>query len=366
MKKKTMITKLFIACMLAPMIAVTLAACGGGSSTGGEEPSDAETSSGDAVSTLGEDGKYHIRMANIAALSWSLEPLAIGIEKGFFEEENIVIEDQGPVDVFTQLALLESGSLDIINDMESDAIAAIDVGSNIIEIASSDIASKDQPHMAYVVTEDSPVRRGSDLVGATSGLSSANGCSLGFLYEFAAQDGVENPARDVAFVTAGEPALLESLRRGDVAVAGLHGNTNEAVLKNLYPDLRVLFTDYDILEDRGGNVGWYAAKDWVTEDPERTTAFVRAIAKTNNWINANPEEAGELYKTLAVVEVNDAIFAVRAYGKDGLINSKGIETWIEILSRPDSFQPLQNADLTFDDVATNAYNPYANETAQQQ
>jgi ABC-type nitrate/sulfonate/bicarbonate transport system substrate-binding protein len=355
MKQKTTV-KLFTAGLMV-LLGIALVACGGDKS--GSTASDG--GEGASSSTLGADGKYHIRIANVAASAWALEPLCIGIEKGFFEEANVVIEDQGPVDVFTQLSLLEAGNLDIINNMESDAIAAVDVGSKIIGIASSDIASKKYPHMAYVVLEDSPYQEAADLVGETVGLGGTNGCSVGFLYEYLRQGGVTDPFSNIEYITAAEPALLEALRKGEVAVAGIHGNTNKEVLKGLYPDLRVLFDDYDILEDRGGGVSWYALREWAEADPDRTTAFISAIAKTNNWINDNPEEAGELYKTLATVEVNEDTFVVRAYGKDGLINPAAIETWLDILSTPDSFQPLKNTNLTFDNVATNRYNPHAEE-----
>jgi ABC-type nitrate/sulfonate/bicarbonate transport system substrate-binding protein len=348
---------LALALAFAFVSSLSLTACGDKNETSSGSGASGSAAGGSAAAE--GEAKYVYKLAGIGRNATAIDPIAVGIEKGFFAEEGIEVEDVGEVDVLQFVALLESGSVDAGLTMESDGVAAVDVGADIVEVAVGPSVSEEKPHMAYVVLEDSPLQYGDDLVGAKIGLTGLNGCNLGFVYEYAAQQGLEDPAKDLDVISASAPALLESLRAGDLDLIGLHGTTNEEIIKKIYPDVRVLFTDYDIAQDRAGDIAWYLRRSWAEEDPERARAFVAAIAKTNNFLNEHPDEALEVYKTVAKTELNEEIFVTPYYAPDGKIIESHLQFWIDTLTKPDSFQPLQNNDITFDDVATNQYNPNA-------
>ncbi|SHN51217.1 ABC transporter substrate-binding protein [Desulfitobacterium chlororespirans] len=344
MKKNLRKTIRIISSLLTAALLISLTACG-------------SSASSSEVPTV-EGAKYVFKLAGIGTSATQIDPVAVGIEKGFFAEEGIEVKDVGEVDVLQFVALLESGSVDAGLTMESDIVAAIDVGADIVEVAVGPAVTREKPHMAYVVLENSPIKSGADIKAAKIGLTGLNGCNVGFLYEYAALNGIKDPARELDVTSSSAPALLEALRAGQLDLTALHGTTNEEVIKRIYPDLRVLFTDYDFAEDRAGDIGWCLRRSWAEEDPDRARAFVAAIAKSNNFVNNNPEEALEIYRKVAKTELNEKIFQTPYYAKDGLIQESHVQYWIDTLSKPNSFQPLQNKDIKFEDVATNKYNPH--------
>lgn len=345
MKNNLNKTSRIISSVLMAALVIALTACGSGASSS-------------AVPAAGEGAKYVFKLAGIGTSATQIDPVAVGIEKGFFAEEGIEVEDVGEVDVLQFVALLESGSVDAGLTMESDIVAAIDIGADIVEVAVGPAVTREKPHMAYVVLEDSPIKSGADIKDAKIGLTGLNGCNIGFLYEYAALNGIKDPASELDVTSSSAPALLEALRAGDLDLTALHGTTNEEVIKRIYPDLRVLFTDYDFAEDRAGDIGWCLRRSWTEENPDRARAFVAAIAKSNNFVNNNPVEALEVYRKVAKTELNEKIFQTPYYAKDGLIQESHVQYWIDTLSKPNSFQPLQNKDIRFEDVATNQYNPH--------
>jgi ABC-type nitrate/sulfonate/bicarbonate transport system substrate-binding protein len=95
----------------------------------------------------------------------------------------------------------------------------------------------------------------------------------------------------------------------------------------------------------------------VEENPDVVRRFVTATAKTFNWINENRDEAYDIYKN-AVPTINEDIFKIQPYAKDALIDKAHVDIWLELLGTPGQVYLLKNK-LTFDDVATNEFNPNA-------
>jgi ABC-type nitrate/sulfonate/bicarbonate transport system substrate-binding protein len=175
---------------------------------------------------------------------------------------------------------------------------------------------------------------------------------------WAKQDGVENPLKEIEEIASPEETLVESLKKGDFDVAGLH-ITPDNVAK-LFPEVDILFTDYDVLGETGGDVGWYFRKNYIEENPEVVTRFLKAVAKTNNAINANPTEAGTFFKGIANVAINEQLYYVQHFANNGIAEPSHTQAWIDILSTKDQAVELLQLKkaITIDDVLTNQYNPY--------
>ena len=264
--------------------------------------------------------------------------------------------DLGNINIPQYVAAISSGTIDGALLMASDGVAAIDNGAGFIEVATGRDSVEGNPHMTYVTLKDNAgISRGKDLVGKKVGVSSKLGCTAGFPLEYAAQDGVENPLNSISFVVAQEVTLVDALRKGSVDVVGLH--LPETVINKLYPDVKVLFTDNTILQNRGGDIGWFFPKKFVDANPEAVKGFVTAIAKANDWINANPEEAKELYWKINP-NVNKDTFVINHFAEHGLIQESHVQIWLDILGSGKSIQTLKNK-WTFDQIATNKYNPNA-------
>jgi ABC-type nitrate/sulfonate/bicarbonate transport system substrate-binding protein len=212
--------------------------------------------------------------------------------------------------------------------------------------------------------EAAGVKVGQDLVGKRLATSNAvGGCTVGFPLELMNQAGVEKPLDQFASnVTVPESELVQTLLRGDADVVGTH--LVPRVVREQYGDqVKIVFSDYDILKDLGGDMDWYMRKDYVEQNPEVVERFVNAIAKTNNFIDESPEEAGQVYKDEAIntynKSINEDFFNVRHYAIDGLVREDHTQLWIDLLANPDQIQQFANQ-LTFEQVATTAYNAAAN------
>jgi ABC-type nitrate/sulfonate/bicarbonate transport system substrate-binding protein len=245
--------------------------------------------------------------------------------------------------------------------MTSEGLGAIDNGAPIIAVAGgSDTPDDKNTHMTFLVKKDSPIKTGQDFVGKKLASPAANGgCTGGFPLEFMRQAGVEDPISKIELVTTPESDVVPALLSGGADAPDIVGShLVPRVVEKLYGDqVDIVFTDWDILEDKGGDMDWYVTKDYLAKNPDIVAKFVAATAKTNNFIDEHPEEAGEIYKSVAPI-INEELFNVRHYAVDGLIREDHTQLWIDLLGNPGQVQLFKNK-LTFDQVATNEFNPNA-------
>jgi ABC-type nitrate/sulfonate/bicarbonate transport system substrate-binding protein len=344
MRKASLARNLFLFPLIALLSLMT--ACGG---SGGDAADVGDADAGDA-----NESPYVFKWASFGTGLTSVDAMSIGVYNGFFEEENVVIESVGEVAIPEYIPALLSGSVTGAMLMTSNGIAAIDNGADIIEVAVNSYTTEELPHMVFVVSEDAPIYDGKDLEGKRIGIPAIDGCTAGFPLEYAKQAGVDDPNKALPFVVIPDSGLVEALRNGEVDVVGLH--VPQHVAEKIYPDTRLLFTDYDILDNRGGDISYYFPKSFVEENEEAVRRFIAAVAKSNNWINEHPEESVRIYKEEINPNANVYLLYAPHFAEDALIDQSHTDIWIDILSAGDSIQPLENS-WTFDDVATNGYNP---------
>jgi ABC-type nitrate/sulfonate/bicarbonate transport system substrate-binding protein len=341
--------KIRTACFAALLALVfALSACGGsgGGGNSGDSGGGDEAGAGDAA--------YVFKIAGLNTGATGVDSASVGLAKGFFAEEGVTLENAGDIAIPQYTSALLQGSLDAIMLMTSDGVAAVDNGADIVSVAGGFAVTEEKPHMIYVVLEDSPLQYGDSISGKKVGIAGLGGCLAGFPLEYARQIGVADPKGEVELITSPENTLVDSLRAGTYDIVGLHVQPAQA--EKLYPGTRILFTDYDLFGDKGGDIDWYVKRSLAEENPDAVRAFVAGVAKTNNWINENQDEALELYRTLAP-EINEDLYRVAIYAKDGLLYEDHIQVWIDLFSTGTNIQELVNKDLTPADIFTNEYNP---------
>ncbi|MDR0851947.1 MAG: ABC transporter substrate-binding protein [Clostridiales Family XIII bacterium] len=345
LKKSKRISLILIAVFMVAVL--TFTACG--SSNNGASGAGAQG---------GEGAPIVIKLAGTGVSATGVDPITIAIEEGYFAEQNLLVEDVGDMDVLQFVAMLENGSIDFSMTMESDGIGAIDQGAKIVEIGVAGTSTEKYPHMVFLVREDDDLHSATDLVGKKVAAFGINGCMTGFPYEYLAQAGVEDPANAIEFITSPENTLVDSLLKGDLDCVGIHGPVGVEAIERNYPGVRILFSDYTIFGEKGGDLGWYTSVKYADEHPEIVTAFLAAVGKAQNFVNDHPEEAAEIYKPLALNGISEDFFEVKNFAKDALIQQSHTEEWLRVLTEGKSFQPLDN-EWTFEQVATNKYNPAA-------
>jgi NitT/TauT family transport system substrate-binding protein len=281
---------------------------------------------------------------------------------GYFDEESITIEDAGDIPPVDQLPALLSGTVDIGQFMLTSGIKAIANGADIVMIAADQATTETRPHTAFYVLEDSPIQSGQDLVGTKVGTEVAvEECMTTFLLKFMKDDGVDNPKDQVEFFTQVEETLIDSLRKGDYDVVAIH--QPKEIIAAQYSDLRYLTSDYENFGTSLGDVGWFAKRSYIEENEDVVRGFVSAIAKVNDYIIANPEEAGTVYKENSRYRINDAAFHIQGLSEHALIDVEHIKKWIEIIGDGElepNGAPDTSAVAAVDPetVYTNDFNPF--------
>ncbi|MDR1953377.1 MAG: ABC transporter substrate-binding protein [Clostridiales Family XIII bacterium] len=336
--------------LLALILAFTtlgMAACG--------DSSDDDTSGDSASTGEGSTDTTVVKLSGLGGDPTRVDAALIAQELGYFAEEGLEIEDVGVIDIPQHVSAVASGTVDTISLMTSEGLTAVDGGADIIQVATDQTTTADKQHMTFLVLPDSGIKTGKDLVGKRIGTASASGgCTAGFPLEFIAQDGVETPRDKVELQTIPEETLVTALKAGDTDAIGVH--LTKAQTEILYPDLEVLFTDYDILGENGGDTGWFFTREYTEKNPETVTKFIRAITKAQAWINENNDEALEIYREKAIA-VNEDLLWVAHFSDDGINNPAGAQIWIDLFSSGDSSITLKNTDIQVSDFTTDEFNP---------
>jgi ABC-type nitrate/sulfonate/bicarbonate transport system substrate-binding protein len=338
---KTSKKAVILLALIMALGAMAMTACGGSSD-------DSSADSGD---------KIVLKLSGLGGDPTRVDAAIIAQEKGFFAEEGIEIDDVGVIDIPQHVSAVASGTVDTISLMTSEGLTAVDGGADIVQVATDQTTTEDKQHMTFLVLPDSDIKTGSDLAGKRIGTASASGgCTAGFPLEFIRQAGTDVPIEEIraGLQSIPEETLVTALEAGDTDAIGVH--LTKAQTEILYPNLRVLFTDYDILGENGGDTGWFFTREFTEENPEIVTKFIRAITKAQKWINENNEEALQIYRDKAIA-VNEDLLWVAHFSDDGINNPAGAQTWIDLFGSGDSSITLKNKDIKVEDFTTDEFNP---------
>ncbi len=173
------------------------------------------------------------------------------------------------------------------------------------------------------------------------------GCNEYTPYEYLRKKGIADPKGKIPIVTTPPGREIDALRRGSADWAGVHMNPQDVARLG---GLRILFTDYDVWGGVGGATPHYFSAKFIKEKPEVVRRFVKAIARTNNWINENPQKAELIHAKRA--KIDPATVSVNAYTKNGQIKNDSIQLWIDILN---SYHELKGG-IKSSDIYTDAFN----------
>ena len=273
----------------------------------------------------------------------------VGDELGFFAEQGIKIEYAGVVPSTQLVASVVAGKLDVGGAHINRTIAGISAGAKIRAVAANTETTQTIPHMIGVVTKNSPLKSAQDMAGKKIGIPLIGGCNEYTPYAFMKKNGMADPKSKVQIIVMPESQLDQALRQGDIDLAMLHKTPDFIKEKN---EFKVLFSDYDVWETIGGATPAYFSEKFIKEKPDAVRRFVTAVAKTNNWMNANPDKAIEI--TAKRANVDPKTIKPGYYAKDALIIDDTVTVWIKLLT---DFGEIKG-DIRPEQIYTNEFNPY--------
>jgi NitT/TauT family transport system substrate-binding protein len=263
--------------LVALAAVLTMVGCGDDGGSGGSGPG-------------GETATVKVGVLPISDVA----PLYLGMQKGFFDQEQIKVEPQvvqGGSEVVTGVV---SGSLDFGFAATEPLIVARDKGLPVQIVTTGNQAAKDpdEDWSAIMVAAKSPIRSLKDLEGktvATNALQNTNQLAALELFKRAGADVSKVKWLEIPFPDM--PAALES-GRVDAAtpvepfvtvIKGAGGHTITPLFAGVQP---------------GMTIGVYFSNEkQISEDPDLVERFATAMNRSLEYAQAHRDEAREIIKT---------------------------------------------------------------------
>ncbi|MBV9829556.1 MAG: ABC transporter substrate-binding protein [Alphaproteobacteria bacterium] len=291
--------------------------------------------------------------------TWSEEPLGMSLvrfadELGFWANAGIRPKFVGGINSGQLPALVGSGDVTFASFMANRALAAVAHGVDLKVIAAQSYTTEDEPHMTYFTRADSTitVHNLKELEGKTVGLASLGGCAEFILKDLLTKNGVD--LKQVKLLTQAETLLRQSLEYGTIALAVIHPPYNGVLRADTA--LKAAFSDYDNSQEEGGSAPLSANGEFIRKYPEQTKEFVGILAKTANWVNANPAKAAEI--TARKTKLPEHYVTKHYFVNNLILDEKQLQFWWDLYDRIGILTP-DLAKLKPSDIATNEYNPFA-------
>lgn len=309
--EKWRVRKRFLLVMMSCLLALVFAGCGSTQKAG--------------KSNVGEGGLAEVRIPDIYSPLYAYEPY-IADELGFFKEEGINPVFTGVIPPGQHVAAVVAGTNDVGTLHINRTIAGIQSGAKIKAVVAGTESSKQYPHMTYIVLENSPIKTAQDLIGKKVGVVAIGGCHEYTPYEWLRKNGIADPKGKFTFVAVPPGTEEQALRSGQIDVYGAMGIPVDIMSRG---GIRVLFDDVDVWGTVAGNTPWYFSEKFIQEKPDVVKRFVKAIARAQEWMNANPDKVAEIMGKRGGVDPKKV--SVMHYAERGVIKEDSIQIWIDLL-----------------------------------
>lgn len=265
------------------VLGLAIAGCGGDDDGGG------------AAGGSSEDGQQEMATLNVGVLPISdVAPIYLGIEKGFFREENLQVNPQiaqGGAAVVTGVV---SGDFDFGFAATEPLIIARAKGLPVQIVTTGNQAALDVKNAwaGVMVQGDGPIQRPADLEGKTIAVNALQGTAQLTVLELLQREGVD--ISTLKFTEVPFPDMPATLAGGDIpAVAAVEpfvSGIRAAGGENIAPYFSGL--------EPGMTIGTYfTVQPTIEERPELTERFARAMNRSLEYARTHEDEARQVMTT---------------------------------------------------------------------
>lgn len=214
----------------------------------------------------------------------------VGEKKGFFEEEGIALKDVVPGEGGgTTVRSITTGDLDFGEVSTTGLVQATMAGAPLVGIGTSSGSITD---LVWVAKKNSPFDSFEDFCGdGVWGITAPGSNSEALTALMAQEAGIQSDCVKTAATGDLAPGLV-LVRSGEVDASIL---TEPLLTTELAKgDLKPVAKSAEILPDYI-QVVTVASQQIIDEDPELVQRFMNALAKSQEFIRDNPEEAGTIF-----------------------------------------------------------------------
>lgn len=281
-----------------------LTACAGGDTgeasgdDGTEQTDDGDPGTDDGDPGPDDDGDPTSITVGVLPLI-DVAPLYLGIDQGFFEEENLEVQVETANSGAATVTSVVAGDYQFaytgwLPFMQARA-ASVPIEAVANAQYQGDPAShgeEDRLNTDVLVLEDGPIQEPADLVGETVSLNALQGVQEIYLRNSLEQAGVDPDS--VSFVELPIPSMPDALENGDVAAIFASEPFQTGALND---GARVLLSPYSDGEFSANLSLYVTSEDFAGSDPDAVTSFRRAMNRSLEYAQENPDEARAIVTT---------------------------------------------------------------------
>jgi NitT/TauT family transport system substrate-binding protein len=269
-----------VAVMSALALAFAVAACGDDEEEGGGQPS-----GGGA-----EQVTLNVGLIPIIPVA----PVYLGIEKGFFEEENLKIEPQLAQGGAAIVPAVQSGDQQIGFSNSVSLMIAQTQGLPVKVVAPGETSPADaaDDNSAVMVPKDSDIRSPKDLEGKTIGVNTLQNIAGLTVEASLAKEGVDT--KSLKLVEVPFPEMQKTTEGGQVD-AGFFNEPFTSQAKSA--GLRTIVNPYAATGADLPIAPYFAMSDWIEENGDVLERFQRAMEKATQYAIDNPGEVRKILPT---------------------------------------------------------------------
>lgn len=271
---------------LAASLALFLSACGGGDAAKKDE----NAAGGDA-----ELQKITVGVMPIVDTA----PIYLGQQEGFFEEEGLELDLQSGQGGAAIVPGVVSGNFQIGFSNLVSIMVANDKGMDLKFVANgaSTTGNKDKDFSAVIIKEDSDIKSAKDLEGkrvSVNTLANIGDTTVSQLVEEAGGD-----PKKVDFTEVGFPDAPAALDTGQVDAIWVLEPFLTAAMKDGGRVMSYNYADFDAGLDIAG---YFTSAEMMEKDPEMVQKFTRAMNKSLDFAEENPEKVREIVGTYTKID----------------------------------------------------------------
>lgn len=274
--------------LVAAVSVLALSACGSGSPSGGvsEAPADA-----------GSGGLTKISVGVIPIVDTA--PIWLGDEKGFFAEEGLELDLQTATGGAAIVPGVVSGSFDFAFSNLISVMVANDKGLDLQFVANgaSTTGEEGTGFGAVVVPEDSDIQSAADLEGKTVSVNNLSNIGDTTIKHVVEQDG-GNPD-NIDFVEVAFPDAPAALQNGQVDAAWI---LDPFLTQARSEGARVISWNFTEMHPELDIAGYFTTSEKVQNEPELVEKFTRAMNKSLEYAQENPQEVRDIVGTYTEID----------------------------------------------------------------
>ncbi|MBI4320310.1 MAG: ABC transporter substrate-binding protein [Chloroflexi bacterium] len=231
-------------------------------------------------------------VAEVSTLKIGNLPVANGADVlaaeklGYFKDEGLTVESTMAMGA-EGLQAVVAGKLNFVGATFISVPTARAEGIDFVVVAGRNGAQKAPPDSAaLMVLKDGPIQSAKDLEGKRIGINLLNNVNWLYARELVARNGVD--PKKITFAEIGFPQMGDALYNKQVDAVF----STEPFTMIMRDSGKARALSYPFVEiEPGLNIAqWIASEKWVKANPIATRKFARAMTRTIEYLNSNPEE----------------------------------------------------------------------------